>query len=293
MSQPTRPRSVTSRLAALAQRLGIGAADGHNVAERSRILSLPFDPLPTTASGIGWQSGPPLHRLIDLPRGALSGPVQEDKARIHAVLARLVVSSQEQHPAVDLRSIDGLCCRSVLDSSRPTLEELSNCEQCRKVRIISYNDFTKVLGVALPGFERKAPLHLRSAGWHGSRLFWDDDSHPCELASAVVYARRRGLEIILPARIQRHALQASVLDELERDFHMLGMPAKAWSDSAFMALLLETGMPYARFGLFNSETPESLLLPRDHPQADALGRGLREAGAADVIAYLRRVGSAA
>jgi hypothetical protein len=284
---------VTSRLAALAQRLGIGGADGHNVAERSRILDLPFESLPALASGIGWQSGPPLYRLIDLPRGALSGPVQEDKARIHAVLKRLVAVHQEEHPAVDLRSVDGLCCRTVLDSPRATLEELSNCDNCRKVRIISYNDFTKVLGMALPGFERKAPLRLRSAGWHGSRLFWDDDSHPCELANAVVYARRRGLEIILPASIQRFELQAAVLDELERDFHMLGMPTKAWSDAAFMELLLETGMPYARFGLFNSETPESLLLPRDHPQSDAFGRGLREAGAADVIAYLRRVGAAA
>ena len=159
------------------------------------------------------------------------------------------------------------------------------------MRIISYNDFTKVLGVALPGFERKTQLQLRSAGWHGERLFWDDDNHPCELANAVVYARRRGLEIVLPARIQRFALQASVLDELQRDFHMLAMPSRAWSDAAFMELLLETGMPYARFGLFNSETPESLLLPRDNPASDAFGQGLQEAGAQDVITYLRDVGS--
>ncbi|MFV3370147.1 DUF6685 family protein [Pseudomonas sp. NY15435] len=293
MSQPPRPRSVTSRLAALAQRLGIGSADGRNVAERSRSLSLPFSPLPDWPAGLGWHSGPPLYRLIDLPRGALSGPVQEDKARIHAVLKRLVASHREDHPAVDLRSIDGLCCRSLLDSPLAGLEELSNCEQCRKVRIISYNDFTKVLGVALPGFERKAQLQLRSAGWHGPRLFWDDDNHPCELANAVVYARRRGLEITLPASIQRFELQASVLDELERGFHMLAMPARAWSDAAFMELLLETGMPYARFGLFNSETPESLLLPRDHSQSDAFGQGLRIAGAPDVIAYLRRTGKTA
>jgi len=292
MSQPPRPRSVTSRLAALAQRLGIGGADGHNIAERSRRLSLPFEELPELTAGLGWQSGPPLYRLIDLPRGALSGPVQEDKARIHAVLKRLVASQREDHPAVDLRSVDGLCCRSQLDSPLAGLEELSNCEHCRKVRIISYNDFTKVLGIALPGFERKAPLQLRGASWHGSRLFWDDDNHPCELANAVVYARRRGLEVILPANIQRFELQASVLDELERGFHMLAMPAKAWSDAAFMELLLETGMPYARFGLFNTETPESLLLPKDHPQSDAFGQGLREAGAPDIVAYLRQVARA-
>ncbi|QRY78652.1 hypothetical protein JVX91_24195 [Pseudomonas sp. PDNC002] len=290
MSQPPRPRSVTSRLAALAQRLGLGGADEHNVAERSRALTLPFEPLPDLVAGIGWQSGPPLHRLIDLPRGALSGPVQEDKARIHAVLRRLVSSYQEHLPAVDLRSVDGLCCRAQLDSNLASLEELSNSDSCRRVRIISYNDFTKVLGVALPGFERKAPLQLRSAGWHGTRLFWDEDNHPCELANAAVYARRRGLEIVLPATIQRFELQAPVIDELARDFHMLAMPTRAWSDAAFMELLLETGMPYARFGLFNSETPESLLLPRDHPQSDAFGQGLRAAGAPDVIDYLRHAG---
>lgn len=290
MSQSPRHRSMTSRLAALAQRLGLGGADTHNVAQRSRTLALPFAAPSSPAGGIGWQSGAPLYRLIDLPRGALSGPVQEDKARIHAVLKRLVGNRLEKHPSLDLRMLDGLCSRTQQDSQLATLEELSQSEGCRKVRIISYNDFTKVLGLALPGFERKAPLQLRIASWHGDRLFWDDDNHPCEMASAVVYARRRGLEISLPAIIQCYELRSAVLDELDRGFHMLTMPARAWSDPAFMSLLLDTGMPYARFGLFNTETPESLLLPRDHPEANAFGEGLRAVGAADVIEYLRRFG---
>nr|WP_294973737.1 DUF6685 family protein [uncultured Pseudomonas sp.] len=292
MSQPPRHRSMTSRLSALAQRLGLGGADAHNVAQRSRTLSLPFEAPGAFVSGIGWQSGAPLHRLIDLPRGALSGPVQEDKARIHEVLKRLVGSHRDEHPALDLRTLDGLCHRSLQDSTLATLDELTQSDNCRKVRIISYNDFTKVLGQALPGFQRKAALQLRRASWHGDRLFWDDDNHACEMACAVVYARRRGLEITLPAVIQCFELHAAVLDELDRGFHMLAMPARAWSDPAFMDLLLDTGMPYARFGLFNTETPESLLLPKDHPQSDAFGQGLREAGAADVIDYLRRASSA-
>ena len=290
MSQPPRHRSMTSRLASLAQRLGLGGADAHNVAQRSRMLSLPFKAIETCASGIGWQSGTPLHRLIDLPRGALSGPVQEDKARIHAVLKRLVGSHSEEQPSLDLRTLDGLCQRALQDSPLATLEELAQSDNGRKVRIISYNDFTRVLGQALPGFERKATLQLRRASWHGDRLFWDDDNHAYEMASAVVYARRRGLEITLPAIIQCFELRTAVLDELDNGFHMLAMPAQAWSDPAFMGLLLDTGMPYARFGLFNTETPESLLLPKDHPQSDTFGQGLREAGAPDVIDYLRRTG---
>jgi len=281
---------MTSRLATLAQRLGLGGADAHNVAQRSRTLSLPFKAPETCTSGIGWQSGTPLHRLIDLPRGALSGPVQEDKARVHAVLKRLVGNRPDEQSCLDLRALDGLCQRSVQDSTLATLEELAQGDSCRKVRIISYNDFTRVLGQALPGFERKTALQLRRASWHGDRLFWDDDNHACEMACAVVYARRRGLEITLPAIIQYYELRTAVLDELDQGFHMLAMPAQAWSDPAFMGLLLDTGMPYARFGLFNTETPESLLLPKDHPQSDAFGQGLREAGAADVIGYLRHSG---
>lgn len=290
MSQSPPHRSMTSRLAALAQRLGLGGTDAHNVAQRSRTLALPFAPLGAPVSGIGWQSGAPLYRLIDLPRGALSGPVQEDKARIHAVLKRLVGSHREEQSSLDLRLLDGLCQRALQDSPLTTLEALAQSEGCRKVKIISYNDFTKALGLALPGFERKASLQLRRASWHGDRLFWDDDNHACEMASAVVYARRRGLEITLPATVQRFELRTTVLDELDGGFHMLAMPATAWNDPAFMGLLLDTGLPYARFGLFNTETPESLLLPRDHAQANAFGEGLRAVGAADVVDYLRRHG---
>ncbi|SDH42931.1 hypothetical protein SAMN05216272_101499 [Pseudomonas panipatensis] len=279
---------MSQRLAAIAQRLGLGAADAQKVLQRSRALALPFSAPERPASGIGWQSGPPLHRLIDLPRGALSGPVQEDKARAHAVLKRLVAKHREERPAIDLREVDGLCSRGpLLDSRLSSFEELAASEACRKVRIISYKDFSKALGLALPDFERKATLRLRQADWHAERLFWDEESHPCEFACAVAYARRRGLEIRLPATIEHYHLQGSALDELQQRYHLLAIPTRAWSDPGFMGLLLDTGLPYARFGLFNSETPESLLLPKDHPQANAFGEGLREIGAPDLVAYLR------
>lgn len=65
------------------------------------------------------------------------------------------------------------------------------------------------------------------------------------------------------------------------------MPAVTWSDPRFMRLLL-TGMPYARFNLLrDSSGVEFLLLPRSQSDSDALGEGLRQAGAADVCAWLR------
>ncbi|MDF5796761.1 hypothetical protein P4203_21645 [Pseudomonas aeruginosa] len=56
-----------------------------------------------------------------------------------------------------------------------------------------------------------------------------------------------------------------------------------------MSLLLDTGLPYARLALFTPETPECLLLPRNDERADALGEGLRAAGAADVVKYLKQL----
>lgn len=282
-------RSMSQRLAALAQRLGLGPADAFKVPQRTRALALGFDAPRHLASGIGWQSGLPLYRLIDLPRGALSGPVQDDKARVHEALGKLIDRHGETLPDLDLRRVGGLLCRGPLgESPLADFETLAGSEAGRKVRIISYKDFSKALGLALPGFERKAEaLRLRQADWHGERLFWENDEHPCEFACAVAYARRRGLEIVLPARIERFRLLPAALNELERRFHMLAIPTQAWSDAGFMSLLLDTGMPYARFGLLNSETPESLLLPKDHPQARAFGDGLREIGAPDMVALLR------
>ncbi|OVZ31950.1 hypothetical protein CDO41_34230, partial [Pseudomonas aeruginosa] len=82
MSSNSRSNSTfTGRLSALANRLRLGAArsDGRELRERAAALELPFQPLRRPEPSVWWQAGPPLHTLVDLPRGALSGPVQEDK----------------------------------------------------------------------------------------------------------------------------------------------------------------------------------------------------------------------
>lgn len=139
----------------------------------------------------------------------------------------------------------------------------------------------------MPRFLAAEAVELRQASWYGERLFWAGEQHGEEFACAIAYARLRGLEVTLPAELTRYRLSASGLAELRRRYHMTAMPVQAWSEPAFMSLLLDNGLPYARLSLLRyPDAPEFLLLPKDSPEAHALGEGLRLAGAPDVIAYL-------
>ncbi|RRW39696.1 hypothetical protein EGJ42_19035, partial [Stutzerimonas stutzeri] len=80
MSLPEPMPSLTSQIARLAQRLGLRSKSALPVQERASGLQLPFAHLPEPEPSIFWNDGPCLQRLLELPRGALSGPVQEDKA---------------------------------------------------------------------------------------------------------------------------------------------------------------------------------------------------------------------
>ena len=281
------PRPV-SRLSALAQRLGLAGRSSRRILEQASQLRLPFRYLPLPSPSIWWRSGPPLHRLPELPRDALSAPVQEDKADAHSMLVRIVEHRQEVVDDLDLRRIDGLLGGD--DGPSSVLDLESYAGQCRNVRIISYKDFLKTLDLALPLRDAAHPLLLRQASWRGERLFWAGEQHAGEMACAIVYARRRGLEIPLPAQIDRYQLSAQGLDELQRRFHTLAMPVEAWSDPAFMGLLLDNRLPYSRLTLLRAQdAPEFLLLPKHNADACALGEGLRIAGATDLADGLRRL----
>ena len=283
-------QSLTTLLGTLVQRLGISGRSSRHIFERASGLHLPFQALPVPEQSIWWQSGPPLQRLTDLPRGALSGPVQEDKALAHAVLIRLVKQRQEQLHNFDLRLVTGVSCT---DSNRPpciSFEAYAASEACHHIRIISYKDFVKVISQALPRFLAGEPINLRQANWHGEQLYWSGEQNLEAFACAIAYARRRGLEISLPAVLTHYQIDPAGLVELQNAYHMLAMPVQAWSDPAFMALLLDHGLPYARLSLLRSPgAPEFLLLPKAHEQALALGDGLRLAGAPDVVSYLQQL----
>lgn len=287
MSSSLPPSSLATRLTTLAGQWGLGRREARQLREHASHLRLPFQPLQPPSASIWWQLGPPLDRLVDLPRSALSGPVQEDKAAAHAVLARLVEIELDQLDALDLRQVDGLISAPGEQTAHLHLDDLANTPDCRSLRIISYKDFLKVIGLALPDLERGKPLALRQADWLGPRLFWAGELHSEAFASAVAYARLRGLQITLPAEVARYRLNGAALADLQARFHMVVMPVQSWSDPAFMGLLLNSRLPYSRLSLQRMATaPETLLLPRDNALSNALGEGLRLAGAPDLGEFL-------
>ena len=290
MSLSEQPSTLSSRLGALAQRLGLIGRGPRQILERASQLRLPFSPLPNARESISWQDGPQLHRLLDLPRSALSGPVQEDKAQAHAMLIRIIEKQEQQLDSFDLRMIGGLSGCTAEQAHYSNFEDFSASEACRHVRIISYKDFVKTISLALPRFLAGECISLRQASWHGERIFWTAEHHNEAFACAIAYARRRELEITLPAELSHYHLNEQGLSELQLHYHVLAMPNAAWSDPPFMALLLDSGLPYARLSLHRGPGfPEFLLLPKHSSEATALGEGLRLAGAPDVVGHLQQL----
>jgi len=279
---------LPSSLVALTQRLGLGLRTPRWVRHRARALRLPFQPLPPLPESVWWQAALPLQRLAELPRDALSGPVQEDKAEARAVLMQLVEREQHVLESIDLRQIDGLVGKDPQAPPHESLTTYGTTAECRAVRIISYKDFVRTLGQAVTGYPDAGRLQLRQADWRGKRLFWSGEPRRIPaFAAAVAYARQRGLEVHLPADLTCYRLSESGLASLRRRYHVLAMPAQAWSDPAFMGLLLDRSLPYARLALQrHGGAPEFLLLPRRHPAANALGEGLYQAGAPNVAGFL-------
>lgn len=288
------PESSTlgSRLTALAQRLGLLGRGSRQIFTRASVLHLPFKVLPPPADSIGWHEEPQLQQLLKLPRGALSGPVQEDKAQAHYALTQVVEAQAQQLQSFDLRLIDGFACATP-SPGYSSFEDYAASEHCRQIRIISYKDFLKAMSLPLPRFMAGDPVELLQANWR-TRTFWAGETQGEAFASAIAYARRRGLEVLLPANVVRYRLSEKGLDNLQHRYHVLAMPEEAWSDPGFMGLLLDNGIPYARLSLLKKAgKPEFLLLPKEHQDATALGEGLRLAGAPNVLEYLRQLAAVA
>ena len=286
----TTPPNMSTRLAFLTQKLGLGGRSARQVLERAAELKLPFEPLTTTPESIWWRTGARLQDLPELPRSALSGPVQDDKAAAHAVLVMLVEQHVQALDSFDLRKIDGLAGSRNNRPAFARLEDyLAGLEQ-RQVRIISYKDFVKAISLPLPNFLGAQPVELLQASWRGERIFWNGDQHLEAFASAIAYARRREMEVSLPAELTTYRISQRGLKKLDINYHMLAMPVQAWSHPGFMGLLVDSGIPYARLNLNNSpNAAELLMLPKHNAEAVALGEGLVLAGAPDVSAFLHQL----
>ncbi|TWI53860.1 hypothetical protein IQ22_02471 [Pseudomonas duriflava] len=288
------PRTVSSlsaRFLAFTQRLRLGQNAGRILHRASR-LELNFTALPPPSETVWWDEGLPLYHLIALPRGALSGPVQDDKAPAYELLNQLVQTRQISYPSFDLRWINGLYTRTPIAASTPisSFEELVATPECRPhARIISYRDFERTLSQALS--TGPLPLQLREANWRGSRLFWHGpEQHVCAFAGAVAYARLRGLEYLLPAELTSYYVDQKAVETLGAAFHVLAVHSSSWNERSFVKLLIDNAIPYARLTLPSEAEPlEWLLLPRQSPLSDALGQGLLMAGAPDVLERLRQL----
>ena len=286
MDQPNSSSSLLSRLLSLFKgRANDSAAfTPEHIAER---IKLTFSGLDRPQLSISWKSNLYFQHLYDLPRGALSGPVQEDKAEAHALLVKLVSKVIDTESVIDLRDIYGFSELLPGTERMQDLETFAASEQCRHIRIISYRDFEKIITQAIPHFLSDQPINLRQASWLGTNLFWADEKLSCEFACAVVYARRRGLDLPKRTYISRYSLNIDVLQAVQRNYHMLIMPEQAWSDREFMAILLNSGSPYARLALSKEPYPtEVLLLPKRKQLSDNLGKGLKLAGAHDACEIL-------
>ncbi|GGM02608.1 DUF6685 family protein [Pseudomonas asuensis] len=286
--------SLSARFMALTQRLRLGQS-ASRVLHRASRLNLKFQPLPEDIESIWWDEGLPLYQLISLSRGALSGPVQEDKAPAYELLSQLIKPHQINYSSFDLRWINGVYTRhpAVSTLAASSFEELAATPYCRRhVRIISYRDFETTLGQALSG--SRFSLQLREASWRGSRLFWHgDEQQVCAFAGAVAYARLRGLEYLLPAELTTYQLDPAAIEALGEAFHVLAVPSESWNERGFVKLLIDNAIPYARLTLpGHPEQLEWLLLPRQAPLSDALGQGLKLAGAPDLLVRLRQIGAA-
>lgn len=282
---------LTSRLASIARRLGLRApAPGpHRPQGDSGDLKLPFPPLPEFHSSIFWEDNPPLEYLHELPRGALSGPTQEYKARAHSILSRVIQREVHAPQPYDLRGVGGFLAANPLGVPCPSFETFAATPACRSIRIISYKDFNRVMVSAVPGFKTSSTtVSLLQASWQGDRIFWAGEQNSEAFACAIAYARLRGLDLSVPCERILYRIDEAGLQALENGYHVLVMPGQAWSDQAFMAHLLNDGTPYARLRLPRHNL-ELLLLDKQQPLSDSLGAGLKQAGAADFTLYLRRV----
>lgn len=250
-------------------------------------IDLPFINLTMPKISVCWKSNLYFQHLYDLPRSALSGPIQEDKAEAHQFLAKIITKTIDTDCMIDLRDIYGVSESVCNLQPLHSLEDFAASEQCKHIRIISYRDFEKTITQAIPHFLSDQPINLRRADWVGNNLFWAGEQYSSEFACAVVYAKRRGLDLPKRTYISRYSLNHEALKNLHRHYHVLIMPEQTWSDRQFMALLLNSNIPYARLTLIKSPNQtEVLLLPKRKKLSDNLGKGLKLAGAYDATEIL-------
>lgn len=255
-------------------------------------IQLPFSRFNAPPLTISWKNNLNFQHLYNLPRHALSGPVQEDKTQAHSFFNHLIKKEIDTQSIIDLRDLYGFCELQLGAESLSSLEIFAANDRCRQVRIISYRDFKKTIELAIPDFFTEQPIHLLQASWLGPELFWAGQKLSCEFACAVVYARLRGLVLPKTARISRYVIDQDAVRNIQRNYHMPIMPEQAWDAPEFMTALVETGSPYVRLTLSPPPQAIEILLLAKHQQlSNTLGKALKLAGAYDASEILLQLPS--
>ncbi|GGJ89879.1 DUF6685 family protein [Pseudomonas matsuisoli] len=280
------PSRLSARFGSLAQRLGLQPQTPRQIMETAGRLRLRFPALGNDITSINWYSGTLWQRLHELPHGALAGPVQEDKAEARAALIRTINRTFDQGVEIDIKRIRGVVSDDDdLDAFQSFDAYLASREK-RSVRIISYNDFQKALARALPGGTQH--VNAWQAGWRDDGFYVGGVKDVEALASAAVYARHRQLDVPLVSDLTCYTFSDAGLRNLAARYYVLAVASESWGNPELLSLLVESGMPYARLApLGRTEAVEYLILPRENPEAAALGKGLLLAGASDLASHLR------
>lgn len=284
MSQASTQKSFLSRF------LAGGAAPRNAAFSKKQVESgvrLDFPMLDLSSPSIHWNKNVHLLNLVNLPRRALSGPVQEDKADAHALLKNVVTSEEYELAKFDLCDMYGFNTGDSGLLPYENLDRMTSSEVCRCIRIISMRDFEKVLNEVIPGFADTPVVELYASELLGLNYFWSDEQNTEKLACLIVYARRRGIPLQVAAKVTKAVVSRSALRFLSDCYHVLAMPASAWSDKSFMRYLIDFPVPYVRLPISRgSNQTEVLLLPRQSTNANILGEGLIAAGAQDAAMFL-------
>ncbi len=286
MSQASTQKSFISRI------LTGGVAVRNSAFSKKQVqanVKLKFPSLDLSTPSIHWNKNTHLLNFANLAHRSLSGPVQEDKADAHALLKNVVDIEHYTLPSFDLCNLYGFNTDDNELVQHECLDSLAGCNACKSIRIISMRDFEKVLNQVIPDFDCAPRIQLYASELLGEKYFWSGQKNIDKLIGVIVYARRRGIAIQLPAEVSKAVINRNSLGFLSDCYHVLAMPAQAWADKNFMRFLIDYPVPYVRLPISRGDNPvEVLLLPRQNINANTLGEGLLAAGAQDAALFLVR-----
>ncbi len=232
----------------------------------------------------------PLATFYALPSNALSGPVQQDKAKAHAYLKDLIQVEVLPLERFSICQINGLRTTPYVEQPVTDFAQLLATSELPNAGIISFSDFKNTLSQALPNLEQAPSINLTQASWLKGRAFWETNSSEKAhaLASALQYAQLRQIDWDLPALLTRYTVIESALLALKHNYHALIIPEALWLNSEFMHVLVSNKLPYVRFNFLNKlKGIELLLLPKNTKLAKTLGYQLIKQGALELTQLLK------